>query len=512
MTQEGLLSHPERLAGESRSQGLMWLRPIAGPATAPIKLLAGTSTVLGRGSSCDAHLEHVAVSRRHAMVSGDGDVWHVEDLDSAHGTYVNGARVSPNMPVRLVDGDHLRILAWTFLFSAEVRSNTTTLKVTGDDVATRIETSQHATAPGQETLEFLLAGSASIHAAADEEQLLDTVANILGAIGVEHGAVLKPTGVDGQVEVVRSTALERHASTREEIHQALVEAAGDGRGMRLMDGGDAGAAVCAPIVLDSVVWGHLYAASASSIGPETSFLIESIASITAGALATRRMTDMRHRLQSAHAVEREIATRVARSGSSGGAFEWRVVSGTQRPSAIFEVGQIDDHRAMVSYLEVAPGNLGAIVLIVAQTFLRLTGMTQRDPVRLLRDVQRHLVDHDLAMSRLCVFIGYVDRRDRSVTFVNAGARAWVVSDKDDRPLRSHECADWSDSSSWEAERTTWDAGSHLVVANATGEPPSVTACRDLDGLAAAVDPDRPQPLLLGVCALDATGTKQGVDA
>jgi hypothetical protein len=62
----------------------------------PPGLLSGIThgrITLGRSSSCQLVFDDDTVSRRHAaLVSRDG-AWHVVDLGSSNGTYVNGRRV-----------------------------------------------------------------------------------------------------------------------------------------------------------------------------------------------------------------------------------------------------------------------------------------------------------------------------------------------------------------------------------------------------------------------------------
>src|SRR4029078_10212220 len=49
----------------------------------------GARLVIGRGDDCDLRLPHESVSRRHAVLSGDG-AWRIEDLGSSNGTFVGG--------------------------------------------------------------------------------------------------------------------------------------------------------------------------------------------------------------------------------------------------------------------------------------------------------------------------------------------------------------------------------------------------------------------------------------
>jgi pSer/pThr/pTyr-binding forkhead associated (FHA) protein len=65
-------------------------------STRPAGLLSGVNRgqiTLGRSSSCQLVFDDDTVSRRHAaLVCRDG-AWHVVDLGSSNGTYVNGRRV-----------------------------------------------------------------------------------------------------------------------------------------------------------------------------------------------------------------------------------------------------------------------------------------------------------------------------------------------------------------------------------------------------------------------------------
>ncbi len=63
--------------------------------------------VLGRGRNATVHLHSNEVSRRHAELSiKNGELWLL-DLESANGTFVNGARINGGAPVKL--GDRIQI-------------------------------------------------------------------------------------------------------------------------------------------------------------------------------------------------------------------------------------------------------------------------------------------------------------------------------------------------------------------------------------------------------------------
>lgn len=60
------------------------------PFTVP---LDETATVIGRESHCGIYLPIDNVSREHAQILRNGEIFTVEDLDSTNGTYVNNVRI-----------------------------------------------------------------------------------------------------------------------------------------------------------------------------------------------------------------------------------------------------------------------------------------------------------------------------------------------------------------------------------------------------------------------------------
>ena len=70
-------------------------------------------TTIGRSPDCDVFLDDVTVSRKHAVLVRNGDVFLIEDLGSLNGTFVNCSRIeSP----QLTDGDELQIGKYRLTF------------------------------------------------------------------------------------------------------------------------------------------------------------------------------------------------------------------------------------------------------------------------------------------------------------------------------------------------------------------------------------------------------------
>ncbi len=68
----------------------------------------GTTTI-GRDDDNDIVLESITVSRLHAILVCNSAGVRLIDLESTNGTFVNRALVPPDDPVRLADGDLIRL-------------------------------------------------------------------------------------------------------------------------------------------------------------------------------------------------------------------------------------------------------------------------------------------------------------------------------------------------------------------------------------------------------------------
>ena len=66
---------------------------LAGPNAGRRYKLGEGDYIIGRRSDCQIFVPDMRVSRQHARVRRENGAWHVEDLGSNNGTYVNGSRV-----------------------------------------------------------------------------------------------------------------------------------------------------------------------------------------------------------------------------------------------------------------------------------------------------------------------------------------------------------------------------------------------------------------------------------
>jgi nitrite reductase (NADH) large subunit len=110
----------EALAAESASGAISgYLCPENGPDAGralAIRLRNGQA-MIGRGESVELRLSDPLVSRRHACLRQLGSGLAIVDQGSANGVLVNGQRVDGDAPLRLVDGDELRLGAHSYRFS-----------------------------------------------------------------------------------------------------------------------------------------------------------------------------------------------------------------------------------------------------------------------------------------------------------------------------------------------------------------------------------------------------------
>ena len=73
----------------------------------------GDHALIGRSPECDVFLDDVTVSRRHAELTRDGNVFTIRDLGSLNGTFVNRRRIESAV---LEDDDEVQIGKYRMTF------------------------------------------------------------------------------------------------------------------------------------------------------------------------------------------------------------------------------------------------------------------------------------------------------------------------------------------------------------------------------------------------------------
>ena len=87
-----------------------------GPTAGSRFLLGPTVTSAGRHPGCDICLDDVTVSRRHAEFQLQGSEFHVVDVGSLNGTYVNR---EPIDSIVLANGDEIQMGKFRLVFLTE---------------------------------------------------------------------------------------------------------------------------------------------------------------------------------------------------------------------------------------------------------------------------------------------------------------------------------------------------------------------------------------------------------
>ena len=92
------------------------LAAIAGPLAGQTFLLGSQTLTVGRDRASTVHLRDLAVSRQHCVVEPEDGRFRLRDLDSRHGTFVNGVPVRQRV---LEEGDRIILGASVFLFQQD---------------------------------------------------------------------------------------------------------------------------------------------------------------------------------------------------------------------------------------------------------------------------------------------------------------------------------------------------------------------------------------------------------
>jgi pSer/pThr/pTyr-binding forkhead associated (FHA) protein len=74
---------------------------------------------IGHGSQNDLVLDDDSVSKTHARLEYDAGDWRLTDLGSTNGTYIDGVRLAPEVPMPINSGATARFGAVALLFQAE---------------------------------------------------------------------------------------------------------------------------------------------------------------------------------------------------------------------------------------------------------------------------------------------------------------------------------------------------------------------------------------------------------
>jgi serine phosphatase RsbU (regulator of sigma subunit) len=464
------------------------LDQIAGPelpdAAGTIAVAADGRRVFGRGAAADIRLPDAAVSRAHAAVQRAGTAWVVTDLDSRHGTFVNGNALHADQPEPLADRDQLRI--GPFLFRVRLPAALTTPRATAlttvdAEPSTRVQQvpEQELRHVAQHRLDVLIDCAAQINAAPD----LDAMAGIaldaaVAGSGFPRAAMIERPAPDGSVAIIARRWRSGTAPTSREVRllsaaaleqspvfsRSLLDAASTGRLVRLThDSPPANAygqsivdlgihsALCAPITFGDSVEAFLYLdarGAESTIQADAAGFVQAIARMCGMALSNIR----RQRLEVERAqVHAELsAARHAQQlimppprGQRG----WHQYALETRPGRmvagdLFDVVPLtaDEHGPVAVFLGDVTGKgvPAAITMATVQTELRVLLRHEHDPAVIAREVNHRLALRSTDGRFVSLWLGILDPARQEVRFVDAGHGYWLLAHpgKDPAPITS----------------------------------------------------------------------------
>lgn len=169
----------------------------------------------GRLGSLEIVLDDSSVSRRHAEVRHGDEGWHVRDLESTNGTYVNGVRIGPSeQPLKARDivqfGKVAVIVEMTEATPEGPPSNQHVIAATQstfEDGLRRLAYDRnHMPRAGEQLFALLRAGHHFVNLQS-EDQLLDAVLNdAVSVLEAQRGAIVLAEG-DGPEPKMRLRAL-----------------------------------------------------------------------------------------------------------------------------------------------------------------------------------------------------------------------------------------------------------------------------------------------------------------
>jgi hypothetical protein len=152
---------------------------------------------VGRSSGSMLHIDHASVSRQHAVLRlREGD-WEIEDLESRHGTWVNGRRLRGGDRAIVATGDVVQIRPWSLL----VRRAGSTLGVRNKDEAEGTFVRPTPAPFVQERFTALLEVVREMHSAANEDEIAFRIIDaVVRTADLDRVGIVRL--VDGEIEAL----------------------------------------------------------------------------------------------------------------------------------------------------------------------------------------------------------------------------------------------------------------------------------------------------------------------
>jgi serine phosphatase RsbU (regulator of sigma subunit) len=433
------------------------LEPLAGPHVPAIVATVEEGLVIGRSSQADVQLTDQTISRRHCHLSVRAGTWLITDLGSRHGTYLNGITLAAEQPSPIHDGDMVRLGPWTFRTRIGLGQGTgvfTTNDLGSTSMRVQTVPQQELRSLAQQRLELLIECAASINTAHDEKSLARTVIDVVTrGTGFNRAAVIRQLQGD-EIEVVAHVAAGEQSGTGMMFSQSLIRAASGGQivrlsgesvanyGQSIMDLG-IHSALCAPISIGTTVAAYLYLDARRQedrVSADAAAFCQAVGRLTGLALSNLKRLDLEKRqlqletdLNAARKAQQLLMPPA--SGELDGV-QYAVVMRPGRYVAgdLFDVVPLSDGRVAVFLGDVSGKGVGAAILMTsAQTFLRLSLQQTGDPAQAVRMTNRHVAERAGEGRFISMWVGVIDAKAGTVTFIDAGHGHWLVRPTDGPP-------------------------------------------------------------------------------
>lgn len=247
-----------------RQSTALRLAIVDAPDQAPVLLAPGERLIVGRGNDCGLWINHVSVSRNHAVLAFDANGATVEDLGSRHGTRVNGVPARAKQPVPVRAGDVLQFGPTSVRVGHHVERIATQLDPNeADDVHTIVF---GARGGAEHAMRVLIDVVRTIPLDGDEESAGQMILErLIAATRLERGLLVRVLDANTDAEIVASAGTRGGPVSRtvlaaaEDLSRvAHLSQELDIRGAESIAGSGVREAVCARIVADGAERLYLY--------------------------------------------------------------------------------------------------------------------------------------------------------------------------------------------------------------------------------------------------------------
>lgn len=435
----------------SSSEHTLRLEVVAGTPVGPVVAQPRSTVICGRSSQCDCQLPDNTVSRRHFSLTFKSGAWLIADLDSRHGTFLNGIKLEANQTAPIRTGDLVRCGPWTFRarigeqMSSGVRSE--------DDIGSTLNRVQRVPQAelgslAQQRLELLIECAASINSATTDEALAEAVLDAaIAGTGFPRAMLIRGLDSTGVVDFMGFRGPARERPDDLVISQSLVHAARAGEIVRMSADGPVNygesivrlgihSALCAPIMLDSAVAAFLYLDARNaeqSVQQDAAAFCQAISRMCGLALSNIKRAELKSRhekllgdVQAAGEAQRLLMPPT--SAEVGGVkYFVKMRPGRYVAGDLFNVLTLPDGRLAAYLGDVSGKGVGAAILMATvQTHLKLALRTHLDPAKALDEVNRAMADQGTDGRFVSLWVGVFDPAAEKVYFCDAGHGHWLV--------------------------------------------------------------------------------------